>query len=165
MTSAPDPVSRPTDYSAGSTSPGSGSYDSYAQSAPQGGYDPNAYNQGAYPQGGYDPSGYAQSVPQGGYDPNAYYQGAYPAPAAVFAQKSKVAAGLLGIFLGVLGIHNFYLGYTGKAVAQLLITVLSLGFLSFISAVWGLVEGILILCAQPGSQPWGVDANNVPLSS
>ena len=136
MTSAPDPVSRPTDYSAGSTSPGSGSYDSYAQSAPQ-----------------------------GGYDPNAYYQGAYPAPAAVFAQKSKVAAGLLGIFLGVLGIHNFYLGYTGKAVAQLLITVLSLGFLSFISAVWGLVEGILILCAQPGSQPWGVDANNVPLSS
>ena len=151
MTSAPDPVSRPTDYSAGSTSPGTGSYDSYAQSAPQGGYDPNAYNQGAYPQGGYDP--------------NAYYQGAYPAPAAVFAQKSKVAAGLLGIFLGVLGIHNFYLGYTGKAVAQLLITVLSLGFLSFVSAVWGLVEGILILCAQPGSQPWGVDANNVPLSN
>lgn len=33
------------------------------------------------------------------------------------AQKSKLAAGLLGIFLGGLGIHNFYLGYTGKAVA------------------------------------------------
>ena len=39
--------------------------------------------------------------------------------------KSKMAAGLLGIFLGSLGIHNFYLGYTGKAVAQLLITILS----------------------------------------
>lgn len=27
-------------------------------------------------------------------------------------QKSKMTAGLLGIFLGGLGIHNFYLGYT-----------------------------------------------------
>ena len=34
--------------------------------------------------------------------------------------KSKLAAGLLGILLGSLGIHNFYLGYTGKGVAQLL---------------------------------------------
>lgn len=59
--------------------------------------------------------------------------------------KSKVAAGLFGIFLGSLGIHNFYLGYNGKAIAQLLITVLSCGALSFISAIWGLVEGILIL--------------------
>ena len=59
--------------------------------------------------------------------------------------KSKLAAGLLGIFLGSLGIHNFYLGYTGKAVAQLLISVLSCFFLSPISAIWGLIEGILIL--------------------
>ena len=43
-------------------------------------------------------------------------------------QKSKVAAGILGILLGALGVHNFYLGYTGKGVAQLLISVLSLGF-------------------------------------
>ena len=59
--------------------------------------------------------------------------------------KSKIAAGLLGIFLGSFGVHNFYLGYTGKAVGQLLITVLSCGILSFVSAIWGLVEGILIL--------------------
>ena len=59
--------------------------------------------------------------------------------------KSKIAAGLLGIFLGALGIHNFYLGFTGKAVAQLLMTVLSCGFLSFASGVWGLVEGIMYL--------------------
>lgn len=45
--------------------------------------------------------------------------------------KSKIAAGLLGIFLGAFGVHNFYLGYTGKAVAQLLITILSCGVLSF----------------------------------
>lgn len=59
--------------------------------------------------------------------------------------KSKIAAGLLGIFLGCFGVHNFYLGYTGKAVAQLLITVLSCFVLSFASAIWGLIEGILIL--------------------
>ena len=59
--------------------------------------------------------------------------------------KSKVLAGLLGVFLGSLGIHNFYLGYTGKALAQLLITVLSFGILSFVSGVWGLIEGIMIL--------------------
>lgn len=38
--------------------------------------------------------------------------------------KSKIAYVLLGIFLGLFGIHNFYAGYTGKAVAQLLIAVL-----------------------------------------
>lgn len=59
--------------------------------------------------------------------------------------KSKMAAGLFGIFLGSIGVHNFYLGYTGKAVAQLLITVLSCGILSPISAIWGLIEGIMIL--------------------
>ena len=59
--------------------------------------------------------------------------------------KSKIAAGILGIFLGCFGVHNFYLGYTGKAVAQLLISILSLFLLSWVSAIWGLIEGILIL--------------------
>lgn len=59
--------------------------------------------------------------------------------------KSKIAAGLLGILIGCLGIHNFYLGYTGKGLAQLLISVLSLGMLAGISGLWGLIEGILIL--------------------
>ena len=68
--------------------------------------------------------------------------------------KNKVVAGLLGIFLGGFGVHNFYLGYTGKAVAQLLITVLSCGVLSFVSALWGLIEGIMILVGSIN-----VDAN------
>ena len=59
--------------------------------------------------------------------------------------KSKMAAGLLGIFLGCFGVHNFYLGYTGKAVGQLLISVLSCFILSPVSAIWGLIEGIMIL--------------------
>lgn len=61
------------------------------------------------------------------------------------AAKSKIAAGLLGIFLGCFGVHNFYLGYTGKAIGQLLLTVLSCGILSVVSGIWGLIEGILIL--------------------
>ena len=54
--------------------------------------------------------------------------------------KSRLTAGLLGIFLGGFGVHNFYLGYTGKGIAQILLT-----FCFGIGAIWGLIEGILIL--------------------
>jgi len=66
--------------------------------------------------------------------------------------KSKMAAGLLGIFLGAFGVHNFYLGYTGKAIAQLLLFLvggtLTCGILYPVPAIWGLIEGILILCGN-----------------
>ena len=75
--------------------------------------------------------------------------------------KSRVCAGLLGIFLGAFGVHNFYLGYTGKAVTQLLITLLSLFFLSGISALWGLIEGILILCGNINKDANGNDVVNL----
>lgn len=74
--------------------------------------------------------------------------------------KSKLAAGLLGILIGSLGIHNFYLGYTNKAIAQLLITVLSCGALSIVSGIWGLVEGIYYLTGHNG---YTTDAQGVPL--
>ena len=70
------------------------------------------------------------------------------APVATPGAKSKLTAGLLGIFLGALGIHNFYLGFTGKALAQLLISVLSCGTLAVVSGIWGLVEGIMLLSGQ-----------------
>lgn len=76
---------------------------------------------------------------------------AQPIPAG--EQKSKMAAGLLGIFLGGLGIHNFYLGYTGKGVAQIL-----LSFCFGIGAIWGLIEGILILTGNIDK-----DAKGIPL--
>ena len=72
--------------------------------------------------------------------------------------KSKLAGGLLGIFLGYFGVHNFYLGYTGKAVGQLLITILSCGILSFVSGIWGLIEGIMTLAGNIDK-----DANGNPL--
>lgn len=95
-------------------------------------------------------------APQPGYNPNAlppYGYAAQPGPygAMVPSTKSKATAGVLAILLGTLGIHNFYLGYTGKGIAQLLITVLSFGILAFVSSIWGVIEGIVILGATPGS--------------
>ena len=77
---------------------------------------------------------------------------------ALPGQKSKLVAGLLGILLGSLGIHNFYLGFTGKAVAQLLISVLTCGIGAIVSGIWGLVEGIMILTGS-----MNVDAQGMPL--
>ncbi len=111
------------------------------------------------PYGGHQFTGGQQYVaPQYGQQP-------YGAPVPGYApvgQKSKIVAGILGILLGAFGVHNFYLGFTGKAVAQLLITVLTLGILSFVSAIWGLIEGILILVSKPGTQ-WHKDASGMEL--
>jgi TM2 domain-containing membrane protein YozV len=51
--------------------------------------------------------------------------------------KSKTTAALLCFFLGGLGIHRFYLGYTGIGIAQLL-TCGGLG-------IWSLIDFIMIL--------------------
>lgn len=99
------------------------------------------------------------------YGPDPWYPPRYVPYRYALRRKSKVAAGLLGIFLGCFGAHNFYLGYTGRAVAQLLITLLSFGILAPVSVLWGFVEGIVILCARPGQPLWGVDARGVPLTS
>lgn len=74
--------------------------------------------------------------------------------------KSKIAAGILGILLGVFGVHNFYLGYTGKAIAQVLLGTVGccIGIGPIISGIWGLVEGIMILCGNIKT-----DAKGVPL--
>ena len=58
--------------------------------------------------------------------------------------KSRLAYILLGIFLGGLGVHNFYAGYTGKGVAQLLLSLLSLGFLSLVVYIWVIIEIITV---------------------
>ena len=53
--------------------------------------------------------------------------------------KSKVAAGLLALFLGGLGIHKFYLGAWGWGIVYLVLVFTG------IPAIAGLVEGILFL--------------------
>lgn len=76
-------------------------------------------------------------------------------------QKSKIAAGLLALFCGSFGVHNFYLGYTKKGVIQLLITLLLCW--TFIApmavGIWALVEAILIFTDKIST-----DAKGIPLS-
>lgn len=69
-------------------------------------------------------------------------------------QKSKMTAGLLGIFLGSIGIHNFYLGFTNRAILQIVLTIVTCGA----AGLWGFIEGILILTGSINK-----DANGVPL--
>lgn len=70
------------------------------------------------------------------------------------AAKSKMAAGLLGLFLGAWGIHNFYLGNTSRGIIQIVVTILTCG----IGGIWGFIEGIMILAGSINT-----DANGVPL--
>ena len=62
------------------------------------------------------------------------------APVYVATYKSRTSYIVLGIFLGALGIHNFYAGYTGRAVGQLCLTVLTLGYLGIVSWIWAIIE-------------------------
>lgn len=74
--------------------------------------------------------------------------------------RNRLAAGLMGILLGYLGVHNFYLGKTAVGVVQLLMTVLGfiLVFPPMISAAWGIIEGIMILAGSINT-----DADGNPL--
>ena len=74
--------------------------------------------------------------------------------------KSKVAAGLLAIFLGSLGVHNFYLGFTKRALIQLLVSVLTCGIGATAMGIWALIEGIFYLVGKEG---YTADAKGVPL--
>lgn len=115
----------------------------YTQSA-----QPPYYQQQAQPR--YEQPSYNQPPI---YAQQTYYQAAQQQPGYGYAQKSKIVAGLLGLFLGGLGVHNFYLGYTGKAVAQLLLTLIGWIILigPIISGIWALIESVLILCSSYGS--------------
>lgn len=79
-------------------------------------------------------------------------------PSAPRQENKKVAAGILGILVGALGIHKFYLGYTKEGIIQILLNVLC-GLGSLI----GLIEGIIYLTKtdedfyqtyQVGKKPW-----------
>ena len=95
--------------------------------------------------------------------------GIYPALESV-GSKSKIAAGLFAILLGGLGIHKFYLGYTGPGLVYLLtntigwiVTAFMLGVPNIILMVLALVEGIIYLTKTDeeferiyvvGRKPW-----------
>lgn len=70
--------------------------------------------------------------------------------------KSRQTLLLLTLFAGYFGVHNFYLGYYAKGIAQLLLTLC--GF-SLVSIIWAVVDFINLVTGKTKC-----DANNVPLS-
>ncbi len=150
---------------------------------PPGPYQPGPGYPGQYPSGQYPPSGYPGNqypgrqyppqapmpwpypgMPQGGY-PGAMPTGRSPYPISP-TPHSKLAAGLLSIFLGCFGVGNFYLGRTGRGVAQLMLTLIGFPFFFIgptIAIIWGLIEGILILTSSTGSF-WHRDARGWELT-
>lgn len=88
-----------------------------------------------------------------GQQPGYYGHPGYHDPYA----KSRVVAGILGILVGGLGIHRFYLGYVGIGIAQIVVTFVTFGA----GSLWGFIEGILYLVSKTGT--FAVDAHGRPL--
>ena len=73
-----------------------------------------------------------------------YYQPPQP--------KTRVLFGLLGIFLGAFGVHNFYAGYTKKGAIQLCLTLLTCFYGAAISWPWAIIEICVINKDAEGNQ-------------
>jgi len=85
--------------------------------------------------GGYTP--YPPAYPTfGGYMP--------PAASPYLPRKSRVVFVLLAIFLGAFGGHNFYAGYTTKAIIQLCVSLLTCFAGSIVSWIWAIVEACVV---------------------
>jgi TM2 domain-containing membrane protein YozV len=68
-------------------------------------------------------------------------------PVMAYSTKSRGVFIVLGFFFGCLGVHNFYAGYSGKGIAQLMITIFTgwiFGIGLFITGVWALIEIIAV---------------------
>lgn len=100
------------------------------------------YNQ---PQPGNQqiPQTYQQPQPQVVYvQQPAYNSGLPDGVDPSWPYRSKLAAGLLGIFLGSLGIHKFYLGKAGWGLIYLIFCW------TYIPMILGFIEGIIYFCTD-----------------
>jgi len=88
----------------------------------------------------------------------AYGQPAYGQPFAAGAPKQWIVAVLLAFFLGTLGIHNFYLGYTTKGIIQLVLTLTFIGLI--VSGIWAFIDFIMLIMR---SGDYATDAQGQPL--
>lgn len=124
-------------------------------------YDAPAASSYAQPEQGYGVPG-PDANAQGAYGADAYGQPGYAQPVygqpVVGAPKQWIVAVLLAFFLGTLGIHNFYLGYTTKGIIQLVLTITVIGI--FVSGPWALIDFIMLIM-RSGS--YATDAQGQPL--
>lgn len=121
-------------------SPG-GNSDPYAQAPYYAPPQNSGYQQQTPPQQPYYQQPYQQPYQQQSY------QQPYQQQMAV--RKDHVAAGLLAIFLGILGVHKFYLGYNTSGFIMLAVSILG-GLFTFSIATWviwliAIIEGIIYL--------------------
>ena len=80
--------------------------------------------------------------------------------------RRRIVAGLMGILLGFLGIHNFYLGHFKKGLFKLILSLLIMflglfifpGLFIFLPLMlcWGVLEGTNILFGNVRVDAWGV---------
>lgn len=79
------------------------------------------------------------------------------ARAVPHGDKNRVLAALLAFFLGVLGIHRFYLGRNGSGIAMLVLTLTAVGMA--ITVPWALIDTIryLIMSDREFSRRYGSD--------
>ena len=73
---------------------------------------------------------------------NVYVQQPFNGINPAWPLKSKTAAGLLGIFLGGIGVHKFYLGKVGMGILYLLFCWTG------VPAIIGFIEGIIYLTSN-----------------
>jgi TM2 domain-containing membrane protein YozV len=60
------------------------------------------------------------------------------------APKDRVIYVILAIFLGSLGIHNFFAGYKRNAIIQLIITLATCFIASFVTWIWAVIEACTV---------------------
>lgn len=160
----PDGVNQPS----GASWPNQQGHDAWSQAYQQG---KDAWSQSSqqasdvWGQTYWQANGQAYQQSQGPWQANQQSQGPWQANQAYsqpygqpyqqpYAQaapntKDHVAAGLLAIFLGSLGIHKFYLGYNTPGFIMLAVTIVgsifSLGIAGLAMVVISIVEGVLYL--------------------
>jgi len=59
------------------------------------------------------------------------------------SNKSRLAALLLALFLGAIGIHRFYVGKVGTGIVMLILAITFVGLI--VSSIWALIDLITIL--------------------
>ena len=68
-------------------------------------------------------------------------------------KSKRTTTGIVGIFLGFLGVHKFMLGYNAEGFILLAISVvggiITCGFSIIITDIIGIIEGIIILTKTP----------------
>lgn len=133
---------------------------------------PPVYSEPAPEQNDYTAQGYYQP-PVGGpyyipnqqdhYSPMDFKMQARTDYPEGYKIKKKYVAVILGLCLGVFGVHNWYLGNKSRFITQLLIGTLGsifFGLGAVVTEVWSLVETIQIL-----TEDENMDANGFKIST